>query len=109
MRAAAATVVRYLLRAEGWATPFAQLAGVAPAAFGHVGSVRIGDRHRSTAQVDTAWLGEVIDRLEASPLLERATVVFSSLVVVERAGRLIVPHTGGQAEVPLTPPVWLVS
>ncbi|WP_462187816.1 lantibiotic dehydratase family protein, partial [Frankia sp. CcWB2] len=107
LRAAAATVVRYLLRAEGRATPFALFAGVAPAMFGQVGTVRFGDRHRSTARVDAAWLGEVIDRLETGPLLERVTVVFSGLVV-ERAGRLIVPHTDGQAEIPLTPPVRLV-
>ncbi len=107
LRAAAATVVRYLLRAEGRATPFALFAGVAPARFGQVGTVRFGDRHRSTARVDAAWLGEIIDRVETGPVLERVTVVFSSLVV-ERAGRLIVPRPDGQAEIPLTPPVRLV-
>ncbi|WP_165485520.1 lantibiotic dehydratase [Protofrankia symbiont of Coriaria ruscifolia] len=106
LRAATATVVRYLLRAEGRATPFALFAGVAPAMFGQVGSVRFGDGHRSVARVDAAWLGEVIERLETGPLLERVTVVLSSLVV-ERAGRLIVPHPDGQAEVPITPPVRL--
>ncbi|WP_322753668.1 lantibiotic dehydratase [Frankia sp. Cas3] len=107
VRAAAATVVRYLLRSGGRSTPFALFAGVAPTGFGQVGSVRIGDRHRSTVRVDAAWLGEIIDRLETGPVLARVTVVFNSLVV-ERAGRLIVPHPDGQAEIPLTPPVRLV-
>ncbi len=105
--AAAATVVRYLVRSGGRSTPFALFAGVAPAGFGPVGSVRIGDQHRSTVRVDTAWLGEIIDRLETGPVLARVEVVFSNLVV-ERAGRLVVPHPDGRVEIPLTPPVRLV-
>lgn len=100
VRAAAATVVRYLLRSGGRSTPFALFAGVAPAGFDRVGLVRIDDRHRSTVRVDAAWLGEIIDRLEMSPVLARVEVVFNNLVV-ERAGRLVAPRADGRAEIPL--------
>jgi lantibiotic biosynthesis protein len=107
VRAAAATVVRYLLRSGGRSTPFGLFAGVAPTGFGQVGSVRIGDRHRSTVRVDAAWLGEIIDRLETGPVLGRVEVVFNNLVA-ERAGRLVVPRADGQVEIHFTPPVRLV-
>ncbi|WP_261555870.1 lantibiotic dehydratase [Frankia tisae] len=107
VRAAAATVVRYLVRSGGRSTPFALFAGVAPAGFGQVASARIGDRHRSMLRVDAAWLEEVINRLEMGPVLARVEVVFNNLVV-ERAGRLVVPRADGRVEIPLTPPVQLV-
>ncbi|MCK9924210.1 lantibiotic dehydratase family protein [Frankia sp. AgPm24] len=107
VRAAAATVVRYLVRSGGRSTPFALFAGVAPARFGQVASVRIGDRHRSTLRADAAWLDEIVSRLEAGPVLARMEVVFNSLAV-ERAGRLVVPRADGHVEIPLTPPVRLV-
>ena len=104
VRGAVATVVRYLLRSGGRATPFALFAGVAPARFGPGASLRTGDRHRSKARADAAWLGEIIDRLESGPVLRRVEVVLSDLAV-ERGGRFSLPGADGRVEIPLTPPV----
>ena len=104
VRGAATTVIRYLLRSGGRATPFALFAGVAPARFGPGVSLRAGDRHRSKVRADAAWLGEIIDRLESGPILCRVEVVFNDLAV-ERGGRLTLPRADGWVEIPLTPPV----
>ncbi|MGH3623816.1 MAG: lantibiotic dehydratase [Sciscionella sp.] len=107
VRAVTGTVVRYLLRAGGRATPFGVFAGVAPARFGSQASVELGDRHRSTCKADAAWLDDIVDRLENGGLLPRLKVVFNSLVT-ERAGWLVVPHAETRAEIALSAPVRVV-
>lgn len=101
------TVIRYLLRASGRATPFGVFAGVAPARFGSHAVVEFGNRHRSTCDADAAWLDGVIDRCENSGLLPRLTVIFNDLAT-ERAGWLVLPHAEGRAEIAVSLPVRVV-
>jgi hypothetical protein len=92
IRRATVAIARYLLRATGRPTPFGLFAGIAPVTLGRTAQARWGDAHRSVARVDTAWLADVIDRLEACPdLLERLEVVFTDLAV-RRSERLEVPQ-----------------
>jgi len=94
VRRAAAAMVRYLLRAIGRPTPFGLFAGVAPVSVGAAAHARWSDGHRAVARVDTQWLADVIDHLEAIPdLLERLDVVGNDLAV----------RRGGRWEVPLGP------
>jgi lantibiotic biosynthesis protein len=92
VRRATVATVGYLLRAISRPTPFGLFAGVAPVSVGPTARVRWGDAHRPAAWVDTQWLAEVIERLEACPeLLERLDVVFTNLAT-RRGGRLEAPH-----------------
>ncbi|QFZ17721.1 lantibiotic dehydratase [Saccharothrix syringae] len=96
VRRATLTTVRYLLRAVGRHTPFGLFAGVAPVPLLDAPSngvpTRCGSGHRVIARVDTSWLADVIDQLEARPeLVERLDVVFTDLAV-ERGLRLEAPH-----------------
>ncbi|MGW9212297.1 lantibiotic dehydratase [Embleya sp. NPDC055664] len=88
VRRATSAVVRYVLRSAGRPTPFGLFAGVAPVTLGSHTQVEWGTGHRALARVDSEWLTDVIDRLEACPrLLARLDVVFSDLAC-ERGGRL---------------------
>src|SRR6266545_633706 len=92
----------YLLRALGRPTPFGLFAGVAPVTLGRTVDVRRGAAHRPVVRVDTQWLADVIDHLEARPeLLERLDVVFSDLTV-RRGGRLEAPYGPGRVRVRYT-------
>jgi lantibiotic biosynthesis protein len=92
VRRATAATVRYLLRATGRPTPFGLFAGVARVSLAPTVRVRWDDGHRAVARVDTLWLAEVIERLEASPdLLERLDVAFNNLAS-RRGGRLEASH-----------------
>ncbi len=101
-RATAATV-RYVLRATGRHTPFGLFAGVAPISLGRTAArVRWGDGHRPVARVDTQWLADVVERLEACPdLVERLDVVFTNLAV-QRGRRLEAPHGPNRVTVRFT-------
>lgn len=91
VRRATLAVVRYLLRAAGRHVPFGLFAGVAPVTVGPGAEPRWGSGHHATVRVDTQWLAEVIDQLEACPeLLERLEVVFTNLATA-RGGRLEAP------------------
>ncbi|MGW9213171.1 lantibiotic dehydratase [Embleya sp. NPDC055664] len=88
VRRATAAVVRYVLRSAGRPTPFGLFAGVAPLTVGSHTWVDWGSEHRPMARVDTEWLCDIVDRLEACPeLLARVDVVFSR-PVIERGDRL---------------------
>ncbi|MFE5325075.1 lantibiotic dehydratase [Embleya sp. NPDC056575] len=88
VRRATAAVVRYVLRSAGRPTPFGLFAGVAPLTVGSHTRVDWGAEHRPMARVDTEWLADLVDRLEACPqLLARVDVVFSR-PVTERGDRL---------------------
>ncbi len=85
------SLVLYLLRWRGRATPFGLFAGVAPARIGGLAVARWADNHRAVARADALWLGAVIGHLEQHPsLLERLPVVANHAAVV-RGEWLVVP------------------
>lgn len=117
VRRAAASVARYVLRAEQRATPFGLFAGVAPAAIGPRAHAAWGTEHTVVARASAEWLTAVVEQLESSPeLLERLPVILNNTVQV-RGGQLIVPYesdTHGErrraveASIALTEPVRIV-
>ena len=77
------SLVSYLLRWRGRATPFGLFAGVAPAHVGERAVARWSDNHRVVARADALWLGAMIGRLEQHwSLLERLLVVANRSAVV---------------------------
>ncbi len=84
------SLARYLVRMRGRATPFGTFAGVAPLRFGLGASVRwAGGEVRAGA--DAVWLGGMIARFEADPVLRRRLPVVVNDLVMVRGGRLVVP------------------
>jgi thiopeptide-type bacteriocin biosynthesis protein len=70
--------------------------------------VRRGAAHRPVARVDTQWLADIVDRLEACPeLLERLDVSFSNLAT-RRGGRLEAPHGPNRVRIRYTSAVQAV-
>ncbi|MCF2531152.1 lantibiotic dehydratase [Yinghuangia soli] len=92
VRRVALSLTRYLLRLEHRPTPFGLFAGVCPAAFGSSLTVRWGTGHRAVARVGAAWLGDVVEQLEACPvLLARLPLMVNNTAFV-RGNLLIVPY-----------------
>ncbi|WP_218038957.1 lantibiotic dehydratase [Acrocarpospora pleiomorpha] len=95
MRRAVLSVMRYLLRASGRATPFGLFAGIAPA---HISAVmdlptaRIGNAHRPIVRVAAEWLTAVVRRLEGETALRRRLTVTANNLAFERDGRLVLEH-----------------
>ncbi|MCC3767574.1 lantibiotic dehydratase [Streptomyces sp. UNOC14_S4] len=99
VRRVAVSVLRYVLRAGGRATPFGLFSGVAPVRFSPHTTVRVGGQHRRVVRADAAWLTGVIRRLEAIPeLRDRLPVITNDLCLVQD-GRLTVPWQSNPAEV----------
>ncbi|MFJ2247478.1 lantibiotic dehydratase [Streptomyces sp. NPDC094461] len=92
LRRAIVSMIRYLLRMTGRATPHGLFAGIAPASFGPQPQMVWGEWHRAVARADAAWTSDVISRLEARPELLRALPVMANTTVFVRGDRLIVPH-----------------
>ncbi|MEO3806658.1 lantibiotic dehydratase [Nonomuraea sp. B1E8] len=117
VRRAVLSVMRYLLRASGRATPFGLFAGVAPArisAASDLPAARIGDAHRPIARVTAEWLAAVVQRLEGEKALRRRLTVVANNLAFERDGRLVLEHRAspeaggapGNVSVRATGPVW---
>ncbi|MGH4020032.1 MAG: lantibiotic dehydratase [Pseudonocardiaceae bacterium] len=105
VRRRAASLVRYMLRATGRATPFGLFAGTAAACFADDVKVRWGSSHHQRASADAVWLDDILTRLEAIPrLLERLRVQVSNLHWT-RGGWVVLPGAGTRVEVRHTPPV----
>src|SRR6266545_2776588 len=99
VRRATMSTMRYLLRAIGRHTPFGLFAGATPVSIGSDVDVRWGDDHQPVLRVDTQWLLDVVEQLEAcDSLLNRLDVVDSNLVV-RRGDRLEVPQGPGKATI----------
>ncbi|MCM3884298.1 lantibiotic dehydratase [Frankia sp. R82] len=92
VRRAVLSVMRYLLRASGRATPFGLFAGVASARLADRPSARIGAAHRAVARVDGGWLTAVIERLEADSTLRPHLRVVANNLVFERDGYFVLEH-----------------
>lgn len=102
IRRATVATTGYLLRALGRPTPFGLFAGVAPVTLDRTARVRWGRGHRPVARVDTQWLADVVDQLEAFPdLLERMDVAFTNLAV-RRGARLEAPRGPGRVHIRYT-------
>jgi thiopeptide-type bacteriocin biosynthesis protein len=90
IRSAVRSVVRYLLRAVGRATPFGLFAGVTTARLGYRGPDLLGAEHRPFARIENDWLTVVITRLESSSALREHLLVVRNNLAFVRDGRLAV-------------------
>jgi class I lanthipeptide synthase len=80
VRRAAESLMRYLLRWAGRATPFGLFAGVAPVALRLAASARFGDRHMTVTRPDGTWVTDTVAALEArSELLRQLPVMANNL------------------------------
>ncbi|MGD6751951.1 lantibiotic dehydratase [Streptomyces sp. BH105] len=92
LRRAVVSVMRYLLRMTGRATPNGLFAGVAPASFGERPGWSWGEWHRPVVRADGDWIADLIARLEATPELLRHLHVMANNTIFVRGDRLIVPY-----------------
>ncbi|MFD3511950.1 lantibiotic dehydratase [Streptomyces sp. NPDC058657] len=86
------SVLRYVRRIEGRATPNGLVAGVAPVTFGSCTLVYWGPWHRARACADGAWIADLVQRLEEDPALLRRLPVMASNTPFIRGERLVVPY-----------------
>ncbi|MFD5258336.1 lantibiotic dehydratase [Streptomyces bobili] len=92
LRRAVVSVMRYLLRMTGRATPNGLFAGIARASFGERPGWSWGEWHRPVVRADGDWIGALISRLEANPELLRHLHVMANNTIFVRGDRLIVPY-----------------
>ncbi|MDQ1006664.1 thiopeptide-type bacteriocin biosynthesis protein [Streptomyces sp. V4I23] len=85
-------VLRYLLRANGRATPFGLFAGVAGAHYGATPAMAVGSGHHAAARPDAATVNALVARFEADPALRPHQMLFTSALAVERDGHVVVEH-----------------
>lgn len=86
------SVMRYLLRASGRATPFGLFVGVAPARVTASPAAAAGAADRAAARPQAEWLTAIIERLEAEPALLPRLMVVANNLAVERDGYLTLEH-----------------
>ena len=91
-RRAVLSVMRYLLRASGRATPFGRFAGVAPARIAAQAVIRAGSAHGAVTRADAGWLAAAINDLEAVRGLQPRLTVLANDLVFERDGELVLEH-----------------
>ena len=101
------SVMRYLLRAGGRATPYGLFAGVAPANLAHNTAVRLGDGHRAVARVPAEWLNAVVDHLEADPHLRPHLMVRANNLLHWRDDQIVLGHRANQASRKAPMDVWV--
>ncbi|MCD0449052.1 lantibiotic dehydratase [Actinocorallia sp. API 0066] len=87
----------YLKRWQGRATPFGLFAGVAAVRIGRA-SVRFGPDHRSIVRADSAWLTDVVARLNAHRTLRNHLAVIADGTATIRDGRVVVSRRAGTGE-----------
>ena len=92
LRRAVVSVMRYLLRMTGRATPNGLFAGIAPASFGERPGWSWGEWHRPVIRADGDWIADQVARLEADPQLLRHLHVMANNTIFVRGDRLIVPY-----------------
>ncbi|GII96365.1 lantibiotic dehydratase [Sinosporangium siamense] len=104
IRRAVESVLRYLLRAAGRATPFGYFAAVGPARIGSRAGLHWHGRHQVVARPDAAWLAGAITLLEGQAEVLRHLSVTTNSTVFARGDRLVIPHRqrpGSRGEVRL--------
>ncbi|MEU9470810.1 lantibiotic dehydratase [Streptomyces avermitilis] len=92
LRRAVVSVMRYVLRMTGRATPNGLFAGISPASFGSRPGWTWGEWHRAVVRADGDWIADLIARLEAIPELLRHLNVTANNTAYVRGDRLIVPY-----------------
>ncbi|MFF0700151.1 lantibiotic dehydratase [Streptomyces tendae] len=92
LRRAVVSVMRYLLRMTGRATPNGLFAGIAPASFGERPGWSWGEWHRPVIRADGDWIADLVACLEADPELLRHLHVMANNTIFVRGDRLIVPY-----------------
>ncbi|RSS26008.1 Lanthionine biosynthesis protein LanB [Streptomyces sp. WAC05458] len=92
LRRAVVSVMRYLLRMTGRATPNGLFAGIASASFGERPGWSWGEWHRPVIRADGDWIADLVARLEADPELLRHLHVMANNTIFVRGDRLIVPY-----------------
>ncbi|MFD6828964.1 Lanthionine biosynthesis protein LanB [Streptomyces sp. TSRI0384-2] len=92
LRRAVVSVMRYLLRMMGRATPNGLFAGIASASFGERPGWSWGEWHRPVIRADGDWIADLVARLEADPELLRHLHVMANNTIFVRGDRLIVPY-----------------
>ncbi|WP_229909854.1 lantibiotic dehydratase [Streptomyces flavofungini] len=92
LRRVLVSVIRYVLRMTGRATPHGLFAGVAPASFGTRPGWTWGEWHRAVVRADGEWVADVISRLEGCLDLLRQLPVMANNTAYVRDDRLIVPY-----------------
>lgn len=92
LRRAVVSVMRYLLRMTGRATPNGLFAGIAPASFGERPGWSWGEWHRPVIRADGDWIADLVARLEADPELLRHLHVMANNTILIRGDRLIMPY-----------------
>ncbi|MFB7618893.1 lantibiotic dehydratase [Kitasatospora sp. NPDC056181] len=96
LRRLTTSVMHYLLRAQGRATPFGLFAGITAVPFGREAVAPVWGPGRAIARPDSRWLKEKSKLLEGL-LAERLPVVANNLRI-EAAGRIILPATPHPAD-----------
>lgn len=91
------SVMRYLLRAGGRATPYGLFAGVGPAHVAAAGIAQFGGAHRAVARIRAEWLATVIDRLEADRGLGPHLTVVVNNLALQRGDRVVVEHRASRS------------
>ena len=97
VRRAVLSVMRYLLRARGRATPFGLFAGVQAARTGPTPVLRTGSGHKAVTRPDAAWTAALVDRLEELRELRPQLTLLASSLAFERDGRLMIEHRSSSA------------
>lgn len=89
-RRATLSLARYALRWRHRATPFGLMAGTAPAGTGTRTTACWAGDHHLVARADSAWLADVISRLERCPALLRRLSAEVDSTGVHRDDRLVI-------------------
>ncbi|WP_030570923.1 lantibiotic dehydratase [Streptomyces aureocirculatus] len=92
LRRAMVSVMRYVLRMTGRATPHGLFAGIAPVSFGQRPGWAWGEWHRAVVRADSAWVADLVSRLEACPDVLRRLPVMTNNTAYVRGERLVVPY-----------------
>jgi lantibiotic biosynthesis protein len=101
VRRAAESLMRYLLRWAGRATPFGLFAGVAPVTAGSDACVRFGDRHTTVIRPGGTWVTDTVTTLEKSPELLRQLPVMASNLGFARGQDWVLPCQPGSGDGPV--------
>lgn len=102
VRRVVVSVLRYLLRARGRATPYGLFAGVAPARLARNTAVQVGSGHRAVLRVRAEWLAGLVDRLKADPAVWPYLTVRANNLLAWRDGQILLEFRPDQklGEVP---------